>query len=226
MTDPRMLAANMANAQAQPGFGLVSAVDPVNHAVKVMAQPAGVETGWLPCAAMQVGSLRIACPPDIGAHVLLVRLEGDGEHAVCACPVYDAVVMPPASPATRQPAQPGEMLIVAGCATPPATGGTTPGSATDNAPWWHITRDTIYSGAGNATETLTNGSRAWKVGGVSMVLDANGLAVTGGPIMTDRDMTAQGTVTGRTDVLAGGTSGHGHTHSGVQPGSGMTGAPQ
>ncbi|MDT8871939.1 phage baseplate assembly protein V [Komagataeibacter rhaeticus] len=107
MADTRMLAANMANAQAQPGFGLVSAVDPVNHAVKVTAQPAGVESGWLPHAAMQVGSLRIACPPDIGAHVLLVRLEGDGEHAVCACPVYDTVVMPPLSPATGRPAQPG-----------------------------------------------------------------------------------------------------------------------
>ncbi|EGG76633.1 baseplate assembly protein [Gluconacetobacter sp. SXCC-1] len=221
-----MLAANMANAQAQPGFGLVSAVDPVNHAVKVTAQPAGVESGWLPHAAMQVGSLRIACPPDIGAHVLLVRLEGDGEHAVCACPVYDTVVMPPLSPATGRPAQPGEMLVMAGCGAPPANAGAAAGQPAGSAPWWHITRDTIYSGAGNTTETLTSGSRAWKVGGVSMTLDANGLAVTGGAITTDRDMTAQGSVTGGTDVLAAGISGRGHTHGGVQPGGGTTGEPQ
>ena len=226
MADTRMLAANMANAQAQPGFGLVSAVDPVNHAVKVTAQPAGVESGWLPYAAMQVGSLRIACPPDIGAHVLLVRLEGDGEHAVCACPVYDTVVMPPISPATGRPAQPGEILVMAGCGAPPAGTGTQPGSATRNAPWWHLTADTLYSGAGNTTETLTNGSRAWKVGSVAMTLDADGLHVTGGPITTDGDMTAQGTITGQTDVKAAGISGRGHAHGGVQPGSFTTGEPQ
>jgi len=226
MADMRMVGSNIANAQAQPEFGIVSAVDPVNHAVKVMTQPSNIESGWLPLAAMQVGSLRIACPADIGTHVLVVHVEADAEHGVAAVPVYDAVVMPPTSPATGKPAQPGELLIVAGCGIPPANGGTASGKATENAPWWHITKDTIYSGAGNATETLTNGSKAWKVGGVSMVLDANGLAVTGGPIATDKDMTAQGTVTGETDVLAAGISGKSHTHSGVQTGSGSTGAPQ
>lgn len=226
MADTRMIASGIANAQAQPGFGIVSAVDPVNHAVKVMTQPSNIESGWLPYAAVQVGTLRIACPPDIGTHVLVVHVEADAEHGVAAVPIYDAVVMPPSSPATGTPAQPGELLIVAGCGAPPADGSTTPGNAAQNAPWWHITKDTIYSGAGNATETLANGSKAWKVGGVSMVLDANGLDVTGGPITTDKDMTAQGTVTGKTDVMAAGISGKGHTHSGVQPGSGSTGVPQ
>ena len=226
MTDTRMVAAGLAHSQAQPGFGLVSAVDPVNHAVKVMLQPAGVESGWVPCGALQAGSLRIACLPDIGTHVVTLPVEGDAEHMVMACPVYDAVLMPPASPATGKPAQPGEMLIVAGCPTPPANGATAQGDATQNAPWWHITKDTIYSGAGQATETLTATCKAWKVGSVSMTLDANGFAVTGGPITTDKDMTAQGTVTGKTDVIAAGISGKGHSHSGVQPGSGSTGAPQ
>ncbi|MCE2563666.1 phage baseplate assembly protein V [Komagataeibacter sp. FNDCF1] len=225
MVDTRMLAANMANAQAQPGLGLVSAVDPLNHAVKVTAQPAGVETGWIPYAAMQVGTLRIACVPDIGTHVLLVRLEGDGEHAVCACPVYDAVILPPVSPATGHVAQPGELLVVAGCGAPPTGDDTTPGAVSRNAPWWHLTRDTIYSGAGNTTETLTNGSRAWKVDGVTMTLDTNGLTVTGGPIITDGNITAQGTVTGQTDVKAAGISGKSHIHP-VTTVPGATEAPQ
>ncbi|GBQ58819.1 phage baseplate assembly protein V [Komagataeibacter swingsii] len=225
MADTRMVAASMAGTLAQPRFGLVSAVDPVNHAVKVMTQPSNIESGWLPCAAMQVGSLRIACPPDIGTHVLVVHVEADAEHGVAAVPVYDAVVMPPASPATGKPAQPGEMLIVAGCGAPPANGGTATGQATDNAPWWHITKDTIHSGAGQATETLTATGKAWKVGSVGMVLDATGLHVTGGPITTDKDMTAQGTVTGQADVIANGTSGHGHTHP-VTDAPGTTGAPQ
>ncbi|GCE85177.1 phage baseplate assembly protein V [Komagataeibacter diospyri] len=224
MADMRMVGSNIANAQAQPEFGIVSAVDPVNHAVKVMTQPSNIESGWLPLAAMQVGSLRIACPADIGTHVLVVHVEADAEHGVAAVPVYDAVVMPPTSPATGKPAQPGELLIAAGCGAPPADGGTSPGSAIQNAPWWHITKDTIYSGAGNATETLTNGSKAWKVGSVSMTLDANGLAITGGSITTDKDMTAQGTVTGQTDVIADGTSGHTHVHP-VTDAPGTTGAP-
>ncbi|MGS0649142.1 phage baseplate assembly protein V [Komagataeibacter melomenusus] len=226
MADPRMIASNVANGQAQPGFGIVSAVDPINHAVKVMTQPSDVESGWIPWAAMQVGSLRIACPADIGTHAMIVHIEADAEHGVAAMPIYDAVVMPPTSPATGKPAQPGELLIVAGCPTPPSNGATAQGDVTQNAPWWHITRDAIYSGAGNATETLTATGKTWKVGSVGMTLDANGLAVTGGPITTDKDMTAQGTVTGKTDVLAAGISGKSHTHSGVQPGSGSTGAPQ
>lgn len=226
MTDTRMVAAGLAHAQAQPGFGLVSAVDPVNHAVKVMLQPAGVESGWVPCGALQAGSLRMACLPDIGTHVVTIPVEGDAEHMIMASPVFDAVIMPPNSPATGKPAQPGEMLIVAGCPTPPANSATAQGQATQNAPWWHITKDTIYSGAGDATETLTATGKVWKVGSVAMMLDANGLSITGGPITTDKDMTAQGTVTGKTDVLATGISGKSHTHSGVQPGSGSTGAPQ
>ena len=225
MADTRMIAANMASALAQPGFGLVSAVDPVNHAVKVMAQPAGVETGWLPYAAMQVGSLRIACVPDIGTHVLVVPIEADAEHGVAACPVYDAVVMPPVSPATGTVAQPGELLVMTGCSAPPASGGATAGQPVRDAPWWHMTGDTIHSGAGNATETLTNGGKAWKVGGVSMSLDGNGLSITGGGIMTDRDITAQGTVTGQTDVKAAGISGSSHTHP-VTSAPGTTGKPQ
>lgn len=36
MLDVRSVAAGTANAMGQPGFALVSAVDPVNHAVKVV----------------------------------------------------------------------------------------------------------------------------------------------------------------------------------------------
>lgn len=58
-----------------------------------------------------------------------------------------------------------------------------------------------------------------------MVLDMNGLAVTGGAITTDGDMTAQGTVTGQTDVKAAAISGRAHNHP-VSDAPGMTGAPQ
>ncbi|MEZ7136230.1 MULTISPECIES: phage baseplate assembly protein V [Komagataeibacter] len=225
MTDPRMIAAGMAHGLAQPGFGLVSAVDPVNHAVKVTLQPSGVESGWVPYGAMQVGSLRIACMPDTGTHVLVTPIEGDAEHAVIACPVYDAVMMPPLSPATGQVAQPGEVLIVSGCAPPPAQAGGVPGSPGQNAPWWHMTKTAIHAGAGDATATLNASGLTWAVGGVTMALTADGLAMRGGSITTDRDMTAQGTVTGQADVKAAGVSGREHTHP-VGSAPGVTGTPQ
>lgn len=225
MTDPRMAAASTANMLAQPGFGLVAAVDPANHAVRVTLQPAGVESGWIPCGAMQVGSLRIACLPDLGTHVVVMPVEGDAEHAVLACPIYDAVMRPPVSPATGDHAQPGEVLVMAGCGAPPADGGTAPGGADPHGPWWHITASAIHAGAGNASAVLANGAISWKVGNVGMVLDTSGLSVTGGAITTDGDMTAQGTVTGAADVRAAGISGRGHTHP-VGSAPGVTGAPQ
>ncbi|OUJ03874.1 baseplate assembly protein [Acetobacter orientalis] len=226
MHDARSIAASLVNAVGQPGFAIVSAVDPVNHAVKVRTQPSDIESGWLPYAALQVGALRISCPPDVGAHVVIQHIDGDAEHGLAACPIYDAVVMPPLSPATGKVAQPGELLIVAGNGEPPQSAGAGLGAATKNAPWWHMTKTGIYSGAGQATETLTNDGKAWVVGGVSMALTTAGLTVTGGSITTDKDVTAQGTVTGDTDTVAAGISGKGHAHSGVQPGCGTTGKPQ
>ncbi|GCE82512.1 phage baseplate assembly protein V [Komagataeibacter diospyri] len=225
MADTRMIAASMAGTLAQPRFGLVSAVDPVNHAVKVLVQPSDIETGWLPYAALQVGSLRIACPPDIGAHVLMVPIEADAEHGVAACPIYDAVMMPPISPATGKAAQPGELLVVAGTGAPPASGGAAPGTPAGNAPWWHLTVDAIHSGAGDTTETLNSDGKTWQVGSVGMILDSSGLSITGGSITTDSDITAQGTITGQTDVKAAGISGNSHTHP-VTDAPGTTGKPQ
>ncbi|MCI1244245.1 MAG: phage baseplate assembly protein V [Acetobacter fabarum] len=203
----------------------MSAVDPVNHAVKVVTQPSGIESGWLPYAALQVGSLRISCPPDVGAHVVLQHIDGDAEHGVVACPIYDAVVMPPLSPATGKVAQPGELLIVAGNGAPPQSAGSAQGAATVDAPWWHMTKSAIYSGVGQATETLTQAGKAWTVGDVSMDLTTSGLSVTGGSISTDKDVTAKGTVTGETDTVAAGISGKGHEHS-VTAAPGTTGKPQ
>ncbi|MFT8336188.1 MAG: phage baseplate assembly protein V [Acetobacter orientalis] len=226
MHDVRSVAACLTNAVGKIGFAIVSAVDPVNHAVKVRTQPSDIESGWLPYAAMQVGTLRISCPPDIGAHVSIQHIDGDAEHGLVACPIYDSVVMPPLSPATGRVAQPGELLIVAGNGEPPQSTGETEGEKTANSPWWHLTKTAIYSGAGDATETLTNGGKSWGVGDVSMALTASGLTVTGGSISTDKDVTAKGTVTGQTDTVAAGISGKGHAHGGVQKGGDTTEGPE
>lgn len=194
--------------------GIVSAVDPINHAVKVRVQPEDIESGWLPVSTLAAGALRICRVPDIGEHVRLEPIEGDAEHLCVSAAQFDTITTPPVSPATGTAAQPGEMLIMAGQKTPPADAtSTTPGAATENAPWWHMTANALHAGAGNATVSITNGAITWAVGAVTMKLTSAGLAVVGAEITSD------------TDVLAAGISGKTHLHSGVEPGSGETGAP-
>lgn len=118
-----------ANAIGQPKHGIVTSVDPINHAVKVMIQPDGVESGWIPDGVIAAGGLKIACPSEVGTQVLLVAVEGDAEHPVVIARLFDTVVTAPISPATAQPVQAGEIGIF-------LTGGV----------YLHLTQDGIYMG--------------------------------------------------------------------------------
>ena len=60
---------------AQPRIGLVSAVDPARHMVKVVLQPEGVQTGWVPVTA---GWSMLELPAT-GQQVLTVPQEGDAD---------------------------------------------------------------------------------------------------------------------------------------------------
>lgn len=181
----RFVAAAMVNRVAHTVHGVVSAVDPVNHAVKVRVQPEDVESGWIADAGVtQVGDLRIACPTAIGTHVVLQPLEGDGEHLVLSGVVYDAVMAPPVSPETGVVAQPGEWLVRAGCGEPPRDDGA-PGAATAAAGWLHVTPTGVYLGAGSARVSVIDGSVICDVGAVSLTLSADGLVVSGGDVRTD-----------------------------------------
>lgn len=138
----------------KPCHGIVSAVDPVNHAVKVLVQPDNTESGWLPVSTIAAGSIRICRIPDMNEHVTLLAMEGDAEHLAVVAAQFDAVVMPPLSPATGKPAQPGELLIRTGCGQPPALGDQTDGETVEYSPWLHITQDAFYVGAKKVTVTI------------------------------------------------------------------------
>ncbi|WP_167626893.1 phage baseplate assembly protein V [Gluconobacter thailandicus] len=138
----------------KPCHGIVTAVDPVNHAVKVLVQPDNTESGWLPVSTIAAGSIRICRVPDVNEHVTLLAMEGDAEHLAVVAAQFDAVVMPPVSPATGQPAQPGELLIRTGCGQPPALGNQTDGEVVAYSPWLHITQDVFYVGAKDVTVTI------------------------------------------------------------------------
>lgn len=198
----------------EPLHGIVSAVDPVNHAVKVIVQPSNVESGWLPVASMSCGQMRICSIPDINEHVSLMAMEGDAEHLLVMASQFDTVVMPPKSPATGAPAQPGELLIRAGCGSPPALGNQKDGTASDGAAWWHMTKDAVHSGIGTGmTMTMTAQGVTWTCGGCTVTLSASGLSVQGGSVTASGNMTADGTVTGKSDVKTSSHSLNGHVHT-------------
>ena len=100
-----------ATAIGQPRHGIVTSVDPVNHAVKVMIQPDNVESGWIPDGVIAAAGLKIACPSEVGTQVLLVAVEGDAEHPVVVARLFDTVVTAPVSPATSRAVQAGEVGI-------------------------------------------------------------------------------------------------------------------
>lgn len=218
LNEARRVAEAAVARAGKPLNGIVSAVDPVNHAVKVLMQPDNVESGWLPVATIAAGSIRICRVPDMNEHVTLLAMEGDAEHLSVIGVQFDAVVMPPLSPATGKPAQPGELLIRTGCGLPPALGNQTDGTADGQASWWHITQDAIYSGVGETTETMTANGVTWRAGDCTASLTSSGFAVTGGNISTDK------TVIGETDVKTGEHSLNDHVHTNGN-GGGNTGGP-
>lgn len=122
-----------ATAIGQPRHGIITSVDAVNHAVKVMIEPDGVESGWIPDGAIAAGGLKISCPSEVGSQVLVVAVEGDAEHPVVIARLFDTVATVPVSPATSQPVQAGEIGIF-------LSGGV----------YMQMTRDGIYFG-GNMT---------------------------------------------------------------------------
>lgn len=74
----------------------------------------------------------------------------------------------------------------------------------------------------NQSGSLDNVTTTTIIGDVNMTGNLNII----GNITTTGNISATGTITGTVDVIGGGISLKNHTHGGVQPGSGSTGAPQ
>lgn len=86
-------------AWAQPRLGLVASVDPATYTARVMIQPEGVLSGWLPIGSTWVGAgWGLACLPSPGDQVLIVWQEGDPEHGIIACRLWSATTTAPMAP--------------------------------------------------------------------------------------------------------------------------------
>lgn len=68
---------------ARPGYGLVTSYDPKAYAVKLMLQPDGVETGWVPIKTQAAGSgWGVAMAPVAGCQARIEYTDGDPDHGV------------------------------------------------------------------------------------------------------------------------------------------------
>jgi hypothetical protein len=93
------------SAFAQPRMGTVTSSNSQTATAKVLLQPEGVLTGWLPVLTQWVGSgWGMACPPSPGDQVLVIPQEGDAQHGLIVGRVYSNLVRPP-------PAEPGEINL-------------------------------------------------------------------------------------------------------------------
>ena len=169
----KLQAALQVGALGQPRHALVTSVDPTSHSVKVSIQPEGIESGWIPDAAVAAHGLKIACPAEIGTQVLVVPVEGDAEHPVVVARLFDVSITPPMSPATNKPVQPGEVGIF-----------------TSGGCFVHLAGDTIYLGG----KLILNGSIQANgdiaAAGISLVEHVHrgveaGSGVSGTPVPSD-----------------------------------------
>lgn len=76
-------------AMAQPRFAIVSSVDPGTGNARVMLQPEGTLSGWLPVLSPWTGSgWGMCCPPSPGDQVLVVSQEGAADHGIIVGRAY------------------------------------------------------------------------------------------------------------------------------------------
>jgi uncharacterized protein involved in type VI secretion and phage assembly len=97
---------------AQPRMGTVTSSNSQTSMAKVLLQPEGVLTGWLPVLTQWVGSgWGMSCPPSPGDQVLVIPQEGDAQHGLIVGRLYSNLVRPPT-------AEPGEINLThqSGCA--------------------------------------------------------------------------------------------------------------
>jgi phage gp45-like len=92
-------AASLDQSSGQIKFGTVTSVNSQNATARVLIQPDGVLSGWLPVLSQWVGSgWGMVCPPTPGDQVLLVPQEGDVEQGIIIGRSFSNKQMPPVAP--------------------------------------------------------------------------------------------------------------------------------
>lgn len=92
-------AASLDKSTGQVKFGTVTSVDSRNATARVLIQPEGVLSGWLPVLSQWIGNgWGMVCTLNPGDQVLLVPQEGDIEQGVIIGRSFSDKKMPPVVP--------------------------------------------------------------------------------------------------------------------------------
>jgi phage baseplate assembly protein V len=92
-------ASNLDQSAGQVKFAVVTSVNTANHTARVIIQPEGVLSGWLPILSLWVGNgWGMACPPTPGDQVLLVPQEGNVEQGIIVGRVFSVKQASPPAP--------------------------------------------------------------------------------------------------------------------------------
>ena len=91
--------ANLDQTAGQIKFGTVTSTNSGNATARVLIQPDGVLSGWLPVLSPWIGEgWGMACPPNPGDQVMVVPHEGDIEQGVIIGRSFSLQQMPPPAP--------------------------------------------------------------------------------------------------------------------------------
>ncbi len=92
----KRVVADMMNLQAKTQYGTISAYNPNNYTVKVMLQPEGLETGWIPLSASWTGqNMGAVFGPVIGTDCRVDFVGGVAEAAMAGGRFFNANFRPP-----------------------------------------------------------------------------------------------------------------------------------
>ncbi len=84
---------------AQPRFATVASFNSANFTARVLLQPEGVLSGWLPVLSALTGQgWGMICPLAAGDQVFVLAQEGHAEHGVVVGRVYSNLSPPPQAP--------------------------------------------------------------------------------------------------------------------------------
>ena len=89
----------LVQTQAQPRFGTITSIDPNTGTARVVLQPEGVLSGWLPVLSPWAGAgWGMMCLPAPGDQVFVLAQEGAAEHGVIIGRIYSSQQRPPPAP--------------------------------------------------------------------------------------------------------------------------------
>ncbi len=203
----KMHMASMDTQLGQARMGVVQSYDPSNGTAKVLIQPEGVLTSWLPVLSQSVGAgWGVHTPLAGGEQVLMLPMEGDADNGVIVGRAWSDQMQPPQNPF-------GGMLGAAQILLLDKSGSAVLLDAAGNIK--------VKNGAGASALMQSNGQIVLTdASGASIALANNGTVNVTGTLAVSGDIIDRDNAYGSVQTLR--SAYNAHHHPGVEAGSSST----